>query len=412
MKQNNLWRISYILLLAALLPGCRREINQQEYLGKVVAKLETIQSAFYHTVNESWNPGDTVATAVHRRFVKEYHNPSDTTIGAAFVVLDPEDHTLLQFAYDGQMRALVYHEHRGIVIDDFTRRPLPFRPVSPPFFNYTRNILRYALNTEDSIVTEFADQGDHWFFRLTIMEDRQVEFFGQAHFIPENPYFTGDPTSIYEFWIDKSDGLPFKVRREMAHNISVVTCLDPEFNTGHHGEFNAYAYFPSDYEVREYAAGTAIAAKEEMLGKAAPEWELNNSEGQPVALKDLDSKVLLIMFTGIGCGPCQAAIPFLKQMVSDLDDEDFGLVAIESWVRNAHSLQNYVERNQLNYPLLSATDEVIDQFSAGRAVPVFYILDKDRIIRKVVRGYSPDSTGAKILEEVTRWLGKTSAPNL
>jgi peroxiredoxin len=395
---------TFALLLIAFLSSCQQKINQQAYLERVIDNLENIESAFYHTVNESWNPGDTIATAVQKRYVKEYHNPSDTTIGAAFVVLDPEDHTLLQYAYDGHMRAMVYHEHEGIVIDDFTRRPLPFRPVSPPFFNYTRNILRYALNTEDSIVTEFADQGDHWFFRLTILADKQVEFFGKAHYIPENPYFTGDPTSIYELWIDKSDDLPFKVRREMAHNISVVTCLEPELNTGHLQDFNAYAYFPSDYEVRDYASGTATAAKEEMPGKTAPEWVLNNPEGQPVAMKDLESKVLLIMFTGIGCGPCQAAIPFLKQMVSDLDNEDFGLVAIESWVRNTHSLKNYAERNQLNYPLLSATDEVIDQFKAGRAVPVFFILDKDRIIRKVIRGYSPDSTGAEILEEVTRWL--------
>jgi peroxiredoxin len=392
-------------LLLTLLPGsCQRETNQQAYLKKVIDNLENIESAYYQTVNESWNPGDTIAAAVQRRFVKEYHNPSDTTIGAAFVVLDPEEHTQLQFAYDGHMRAMVYHEHHGIVIDDFTIRPLPFRPVSPPFFNYTRNILQYALNTEDSIVTEFMDRGTHWFFRLTILEDKQVEFFGQAHYIPENPYFTGDPTSIYELWIDKSDDLPFKVRREMAHNISVVTCVDPQLNPEHSGDFNAYAYFPSDYEMRDYGSGTATAAKEEMLGKTAPDWVLTNPEGQPVALKEFDSKVLLIMFTGIGCGPCQAAIPFMKQMVSDLDDEDFGLVAIESWVRNPHSLQNYAERNQLNYPLLSATDEVIDQFKAGRAVPVFFILDKERGIRKVVRGYNPDSTGAEILEEVTRWL--------
>ena len=333
---------------------------------------------------------------VSHRFVKEFFNPGDTTIGAAFVVLDAADNSRMEFAYDGKVRVLAYHEHHGIVIDDFTQRTLPFRPVSPPFFNYTGSILKYVLHTTDSISTEFEDMGDHWFLRLTIMEETQVEFFGKAHHMPENPFLAGEPTSIYEIWIDKASQLPFRLRREMSHNTSVVTCLDPAFNVEPATAFNIYAYFPPDYEVRAYSAGTPAAVNDAMPGKRAPDWVLTDSEGMPVSLDDLDSKVLLIMFTGIGCGPCQAAIPFMNRMMEEFGGPDFQAVAIESWVRNTHSLKNYAGRNRLTYPLLSATDEVIREYQAGAAVPVFYVLDENRIIRKVIRGYSPATTGDEL----------------
>lgn len=351
------------LLLVACMAGCGQHSDERQVLENVMVNLGRIESASYHTINESWNPGDTLAAMVFPRFVKEYSNPADTAIGAAFMVFDAADKSRMEFAYDGKVRVLVYHEHRGIVIDDFTQRTLPFRPVSPPFFNYTGSIIDYALHTTDNIATEFEDRGDHWFFRLTIMEETQVEFFGRAQHMPENPYLAGEPTSIFEIWIDKKSQLPFRVRREMSHNISVVTCQDPAFNAEPGSAVNVYAHFPPDYEARAYSAGTPAPVTEAMLGRRAPDWVLADSEGIHVSLGDLDSRVLLIMITGIGCGPCQAAIP-----------------------------------------LLSATDEVIRDYQAGTAVPVFYILDENRIIRKVIRGYSPATTADEIMAGLAQWL--------
>lgn len=53
------------------------------------------------------------------------------------------------------------------------------------------------------------------------------------------------------------------------------------------------------------------------------------------------SKVLLINFTGIGCGACQAAVPFLKELKGKFSNEDFDLIAIEGWSRKEHSIQVY-----------------------------------------------------------------------
>lgn len=97
--------------------------------------LNQIESATYNSIRENWNPGDTAASNVNYSFVKEYNNPSDTTIGAKFIVLNLSDTSKPEFCYDGQMRAVFYNDEKRIVIDSFTVQPLPFRPLVPPFFN-------------------------------------------------------------------------------------------------------------------------------------------------------------------------------------------------------------------------------------------------------------------------------------
>ena len=108
------------------------------------------------------------------------------------------------------------------------------------------------MSTGDSITTEWKDLGEAYYFKLVIHEDRQVEFFGKAYYIPKPPFDLGDPTSIYELWISKADGLPYKMRREMSHQISATTCSDVVLNQLSIAGLNLYDYVPQDYEIRKY----------------------------------------------------------------------------------------------------------------------------------------------------------------
>lgn len=397
-------RIIYCLFFFASFSCINAQVNKKSYLQKVLNNLEQIKSASYYITSETWQPGDTTALSTFRNFVKEYDNPKDTTIGACFVDLDPNDTTKLDFCYDGDKRVLVYHDVKGIVIDDFTARPLPFRPLRPPFFNYTKNIIKYALETTDNITTKLEDRNDHYHFKMVINEDKQVEFLGKAYHMPEAPFFS-DPTSIYELWISKSSNLPYKVRREMSHDISAMTCSDITLNRLSIANFKAVNYYPKGYEIRKYGYRNA---KEKTIppltGKEAPEWTLTDKNGKSVSLHDIKSKVVLINFTGIGCGACLASLPFLKALKGEFSNTDFELVAIESWARKARALDNYIHRKGINYTMLNATDQVIKDYQTGGTAPFFFILDQQRIVRKVIRGYGGKTTDHEILEAIKHLL--------
>ncbi|MGB3589444.1 MAG: hypothetical protein WBA23_23055, partial [Tunicatimonas sp.] len=283
-----IFSLSYLLLFTFC--SDPEPSNPHQYLKEVLSNLKEIKSATYDSYAKPWTPGDTVPSNIYYRYYRAYNNPTDTTLGASWVVLNGQDTTQLAFAYDGEMRASVYEEKKGIMIDSFNVRKLPFRPVNVPFYQYTRDIIEYALNTKDSVTLNFEDLGDTVYVKLTIYEDRQVEFFGKAHYIPKSPYGYQDPTSRYELWIDKSTNLPFKKRREMEHNISVETVANAKFNTMDIKDFVAASYFPADYEIRQYGEKRKVASPHELLGKQAPDWLLTDEYNKQVGLSGFESK--------------------------------------------------------------------------------------------------------------------------
>ena len=394
-----------LILMIFLFNACTENYTSTAYLEKVLNNLENIESATYTRIAENWNPGDTAASAIYHTYVKEYSNPSDTTIGSKFVVLNQNDSARLEFCYDGQMRALVYDDTKSIVLDSFTARPLPFRPLTPPFFNHVKSILSYAMETNDSISLDIKDLQESVYLRLSIYEEKQVEFFGKAFHMPLSPYNFGDNTSIYELWISKTTDLPYKVRREMSHNISVTTCEDFELNKIDIKDFEASNYFPDDYTIRSYGVRGAKRKKNELLGKTAPDWTLQTADELPVSLTDLESKVLMIQFTSGSCGPCKASIPFLKELSANYNKEDFDFVAIESTSKNTNVLKSYMNRNDFEYKFLLSTKEVLNSYSIN-SFPVFFILDENRKIKNVINGYGEGTTDEKITDFINELIWK------
>lgn len=403
MKSILLSVISFLLVMNV----CgKNDVDMRTYLKKVLSNLDKVESASYHEQSQSWQPGDTTAITNSFRFIKEYTNPSDSTIGASYVALNAKDTTRFEFGYDGKVKMISFHEHKGIMIDDFTTRKLPFRLVGPPFFCYSRNIIGYALSTGDSITTEWKDLGEAYYFKLVIHEDRQVEFFGKAYYIPIPPFDLGDPTSIYELWINKSDDLPYKVRREMSHQISANICSDVVLNQLSMADFNLYDYLPQDYEIRKYGekGKTTQLSARELIGKKAPDWMLKDMYENPVSLSNLKSKVLLVNLTGIGCGACHASIPFLNGLKEKFNADEFEVISIETWGRKPHSLRTYADKNQINYRFLCGDEGIVKSYRTYGAAPFFFILDQDRVVRKVIQGYGMEKTDKEITDAIKALL--------
>jgi len=402
-KKNSSSTIILTLMLLLSSVSCSNDKNTQEYLKKVLRKLDKIESAIYFTKSEGWAPWDTAAYGIYHHLVKEYSNPDDTAIGASFVKLWKDDTSRLSFCYDGMMRASVYDENKTIVVDSFKVRKLPFRPINAPFFNYTTSILKYAIQTKDSIKLEIEELKNDIYVTLTIFEDKQVEFFGKAFYMPSTEYNYGETTSKYEIWINKSNDLPYKVRREMSHDISVRTCYDVVLNKNQLKDFNAADYFQPDYEIVRYGFGKPDDTKNNLIGKKAPDWMLNNAEGRTVALSELKSKVVMIQFTSVSCGPCRASIPFLKQLCSEYSSQDFNLIAIEGFNHNSNVLLHYKQINKFDYEFLVSNNELTNSYNVT-SVPVFFILDNNHIIRKIIRGYSLGTTDQEVKDIINMMI--------
>jgi len=392
-----------ILLLTLLISihGCNSGPSEKDVLLKVSDNLSKIKSATYYMTGVGSAPGDTTKFSEPiTMYYKIFVNPSDTLVGSSSAIFSIDDTSKMIDFYDGEVRGKCYWDEQYVKIDSFQNHPYPFRLVHYPFYTRINEIIKYSLTTEDSIQTGFTDYGDSIHYSLRIY-NKHV-YFHIKPIVIENDYIPDDEISQFDVWIRKSDNMPYRMRSKWHHTTSFEYCYNATFNTTEHIEFIAKDYFPSYFEIVQFKREPQ-KPNNSLLGKLAPDWTLKDIDHNNVSLRGLRSKVLLIQFTGVGCGPCHQSIPFLKKLVEDYKGKDFEFVSIETWSKNIEGLRRYQEKNELNFKFLKSDEEVTQQYEVY-SVPVFFLLDENRIVRKVITGYSKDKTDKSICDNIDNLL--------
>jgi thiol-disulfide isomerase/thioredoxin len=390
-----------ILIILALCTGCNAVLNENDYLTKASENLDAIKSASYLSTQYGTIPGDTTTfSEINTRNYKIFTNPLDTLVGACSAQFSNDDSTKLKEFYDGNVRGTVFWDKEYVRIDSFKNNPYPFRLVYYPFYTKINEIIKYTLSTKDSIKTNFVDYGDSVHFSLKIIDKHT--YFHIKPITITNDYTPEKTNSQFDIWFKKSDHMPYRMRSKWFHTTFFESISHARINTSEEISFVASEYYPDHFEIRQFKR-TERKIQNNMLGVKAPDWVLKDSDNNEVKLSDLNSKVLLVQFTGIGCGPCHSSIPFLKQLVDNYEDEDFEFLSIETWSKNPDVFKRYEQNNGFNFTFLKSTEEVSKSYQVS-AVPVFFVLDKDRTIRKVINGYSKEKTDKDIIEAIDKIL--------
>lgn len=400
MKPTKLFlALSAVMLLGA----CDTKQEPEAILKKALENVERIKVAGYELEEKVKAPYEKDWSSIRRNKYVEQDNPQDTTIGASALHYDEDGN--IHSVYDGTNHAYFHHDEKRIVVKDFLDAKslsLPFRTYQPPFFNYVKSLIRYMLTTSDSIGLDVKETKEDYIYKLSIYEDRQVEFFGRAYKMPEDPniFSEEDAYSYYTLWIRKADAMPYRYLREMSHNVSDVTCHQADWSEeAVDSPIAAMDFILLHKNYKVHYVGKRDTDKEAeqnepLIGKAAPEWTLKDMNGKDVSLSSLRGKPTIINLTGLGCGPCAQAYPELVEL-----SKRFNVVSIESWGKSAQSLRDYAAHHKITYPMLLGEDSVLNDFvGTYRGVPVFFYLDENHIVRKVDRGYGEGMISRSIEE--------------
>ena len=247
----------------------------------------------------------------------------------------------------------------------------------------------------DSVTVEHYDLQDstkfHFYFK-----DKLVDFVG----LKPLEFQSDGKTSKYELVVDRSF-LPYRLIRRMPHQVTWETCTDIQTSQYLDFEFNAIQQIPAHFKIEGFKMGKQKAY--ELEGQPAPAWKLQEIQGDNIDLGELKHKVILLQFTGIGCGPCHASIPFLKQLGRDKKEADFEILSIETWSQNIAGMERYKDKNNIDYRFLVSTPQVSENYKV-ESVPIFFLLDKNRVINKVIVGYQKGVTDKTINDAIDRLL--------
>jgi thiol-disulfide isomerase/thioredoxin len=393
------------LLLAIFtfsLPICLLGQSDSIYLRKIYENLELVKSASYYWHQSASVLYDTVPSLSYRVYQKEFDNPEDEYVGASVANFQFDDTTRLVYFYDGKVKSYLDWENKTIPVDSFQNNPYPFRVVYPPFLIQVRSLLKYALETPSGRTVRVTDFADSVVISL-MFSDQLVEVVGNriVHAEPADP--DGDKRSTYEIWISKVNDIPYRSIKRFPDRICWESCRDIKINTRKNSSFVASEYYPAGFTLTSVLHGKTNESNLE--GKVAPGWTLKDADNNEIALSGLKSKVLVIQFTGIGCGPCHQSIPSLKKIREQYKNDDVELVSIETYTGDTAVIKKYIKLNAINYKYLVCDKEVKLKYGI-QSVPRFFVLDGKRVVRKIITGYDRVKTYPELNESLDRLINE------
>ncbi|WP_430810931.1 MULTISPECIES: redoxin domain-containing protein [unclassified Carboxylicivirga] len=134
------------------------------------------------------------------------------------------------------------------------------------------------------------------------------------------------------------------------------------------------------------------------VGEMAPDFTMNDTEGNPVSLSSFKGKYMLLDFWASWCGPCRRENPNVVKLYDEFKDKGFDILGI-SLDQKKDAWLKAIEDDQLTWNHVSDLkgwqNEVAKMYAVS-GIPHTILLDKEgRIIAKNLRG---DDLHAKVAE--------------
>ncbi|WP_067619492.1 TlpA family protein disulfide reductase [Dissulfuribacter thermophilus] len=114
----------------------------------------------------------------------------------------------------------------------------------------------------------------------------------------------------------------------------------------------------------------------------APNFTLLNLEGDVVKLSNFKGKVVLLNFFATYCPPCRYEIPDFVKLQQELGPKGFQVIGVSVDENGEKILPYFVEKLQINYPVLLATTKVLRDYGNIYALPQSFLIGKDQTIIK------------------------------
>ena len=120
------------------------------------------------------------------------------------------------------------------------------------------------------------------------------------------------------------------------------------------------------------------------IGNLAPDFQLDDLDGQSVALSDFKGKPVLVNFWASWCPPCRSEMPFIQDTFTDKKWADEGLVVLAIDIGESPSaVSEFVKKYGLTFPvLLDITQDVSLEYYV-RGIPTTFFIDREGIIREI-----------------------------
>ena len=120
----------------------------------------------------------------------------------------------------------------------------------------------------------------------------------------------------------------------------------------------------------------------------APDFVLEDMDGEPHPLRDYRGKVVLINFWATWCPPCRREMPSLENLYQKLRDQPFAILAINQWESPDHVFSYMGDLSVFpTFPILFDRKSEISEAFGVKGLPTSVVVDKQgRVVLRAIGG--------------------------
>jgi peroxiredoxin len=117
-------------------------------------------------------------------------------------------------------------------------------------------------------------------------------------------------------------------------------------------------------------------------GSPAPDFQLQNLDGQTVSLSSLRGKPVMLNFWATGCPPCRTEMPFIQEVFEDEEWGQQGLVILAVNLGEPQAtVKKFMEDNGLSFTVLLDNELDVAEVYNVAYIPLTYFIDRNGIMK-------------------------------
>lgn len=140
-----------------------------------------------------------------------------------------------------------------------------------------------------------------------------------------------------------------------------------------------------------------------LMGKPAPNFTLDDLNGQKVSLASYRGKAVMINFWATWCTPCQIETPWLVELRNKYAPQGFEVLGVSSqgddatpkdkvvWEKDKAAIEKFAQQKKLPYPVLLGGDGISQPYGGVEDLPTSFFVNRKGVVIAAVMGLSSES---------------------
>ncbi|MCZ6632269.1 MAG: TlpA disulfide reductase family protein [bacterium] len=127
----------------------------------------------------------------------------------------------------------------------------------------------------------------------------------------------------------------------------------------------------------------------------APEFALQDLEGNTVRLSDFDGQIRIVDFWATWCPPCIVEIPHFKALAEKYGKKGVTIIGVSIDQIDSSALQAFSKDHKINYQIVRGTSQTMKNYGNIQSIPTTFVIDQQGQIYSRHEGYRPQEVFEK-----------------